>query len=319
MKTKEQRKLDREDRRRERELQKIEENTASSMVENPSLGGKVADVAMWIFLAFLMLICIIPLWHVVMSSISDGKTLLGHSGVAWLPVGGIDFGGYKLLFRDSSVMMGYVNTIIYVAGSTALGLLFNIMAGYILSRDTKFRSLMILFFIFTTMFNGGTVPTYMVIRKLGLTGTRLAMIIPGCTNAMFMLYMMNSFAGVDKSYEEAAAIDGAGHFNIMFRVMLPQCKGMAIVMAINTAIMKWNSWFEASIYVPTQKGLWPLQLWVKDLTAGTTEFLKAANPNYSKYLVQYSVIIIATAPLLIALPFFIKKLERGMVLGGVKG
>lgn len=317
--TKEQRMTAKADRKRERELRKIEENTASSMVEHPGLGGRLADVAIWAFLAVVMLICIIPLWHVLMSSVSDGKTLLGHSGIAWLPVGGVEFGGYQLLFRDSSVMKGYLNTIIYVVGSTALGLLFNIMAGYILSRETKFRSLMILFFVFTTMFNGGTVPTYMVIRKLGLTGTRLAMIIPGCTNAMFMLYMMNSFAAVDRSYEEAAAIDGAGHFNIMFQVMLPQCKGMAIVMAINTAIMKWNAWFEASIYVPTQKNLWPLQLWVKSLTAETTEFLKAANPNYSKYLVQYAVIIIATAPLLIALPFFIRKLERGMVLGGVKG
>jgi putative aldouronate transport system permease protein len=129
-----------------------------------------------------------------------------------------------------------------------------------------------------------------------------------------MLYMMNSFAGVDRSYEEAAAIDGANHFQIMFQVMLPQCKGMAIVMAINTAIMKWNSWFEASIYVPTQRNLWPLQLWVKEFTAQTTEFLKAANPDYAKYLIQYSVIIIATAPILIALSFFLKKLETGMVL-----
>jgi putative aldouronate transport system permease protein len=272
-----------------------------------------------VFLALVMLVSVIPLWHVLMASISDGRSLLGHSGVAWLPVGGVDFGGYKLLFRDASVMKGYANTIVYVVGATGLGLLFNIMAGYILSRDTKFRSAMILFCIFTTMFSGGTVPTYMVIRKLGMTGTRLAMIIPGCTNAMFMLYMMNSFAGVDRSYEEAAAIDGANHFQIMFQVMLPQCKGMAIVMAINTAIMKWNSWFEASIYVPTQRNLWPLQLWVKEFTAQTTEFLKTANPDYAKYLIQYSVIIIATVPILIALPFFIKKLEKGMVLGGVKG
>lgn len=319
MKTKEQRRVAWEDRRQERERRKIEENSTVSMVQNPGLGGRIADWTMWLFLALVMTACVVPLWHVVVSSISDGKALLGHSGMAWLPVGGVDFGGYQLLFRDPSVMMGYVNTLIYVVGTTALGLVFNIMAGYILSRDTKFRALMILFFVFTTMFNGGTVPTYMVIRKLGLTGTRLAMIIPGCTNAMFMLYMMNSFAAVDRSYEEAAAIDGAGHFTIMFQVMLPQCKGMAIVMAINTAIMKWNSWFEASIYVPTQRNLWPLQLWVKEITSQTTDFLKAANPNYAKYLVQYAVIVIATLPLLAVLPFCIKKLEKGMVLGGVKG
>lgn len=122
---------------------------------------------------------------------------------------------------------------------------------------------MILYCVFTTMFNGGTVPTYMVIRALGMTGTRWSLIIPGCTNALFMLLVMNSFAQVDKSYVEAAEIDGAGHLAIMFKVMWPQCKGMALVTAINTAIMKWNAWFEASIYVPNNTEYWPLQLWVK--------------------------------------------------------
>ena len=145
------------------------------------------------------------------------------------------------------------------------------------------------------------------------------MIIPGCTNAMFILYMMNAYMMIDRSYEEAAAIDGAGHFQIMFQVLLPQAKGMAMVLAINTAIMKWNSWFEASIYTPTQKELWPLQLWVKQLTANTTEFLKSSNPDYNQYLVQYAVIVIATLPLLAAMPFFIKKLEKGIAIGGVKG
>lgn len=212
-----------------------------------------------------------------------------------------------------------MNTIIYVIGGTLLGLVMNIFAGYILSRATKLRGFMILYCVFTTMFNGGTVPTYMVIRALGMTGTRWSLIIPGCTNAVFMLLVMNSFAQVDKSYVEAAEIDGAGHLAIMFKVMWPQCKGMALVTAINTAIMKWNSWFEASIYVPNNTEYWPLQLWVKKITANATDYLKAATPNYDKGLLQYCVIVAATLPILIAFPFFIKKLEKGMVLGGVKG
>ena len=159
----------------------------------------------------------------------------------------------------------------------------------------------------------------MVIRALGMTGTRWSLIIPGCTNAVFMLLVMNSFAQVDKSYVEAAEIDGAGHLAIMFRVMWPQCKGMALVTAINPAIMKWNSWFEASIYVPNNTEYWPLQLWVKKITANATDYLKAATPNYDKGLLQYCVIAAATLPILLAFPFFIKKLEKGMVLGGVKG
>ena len=290
-----------------------------SMVENRGLGSRLSDAAIILVLALAAFICVIPLWHVTMSSVSDGKMLLGHKGALITPVGDVNFGGYQLLFRDSSIMLGYLNTLIYVVAGTLLGVVMNILGGYILSRNTKLKSFMALFVIITTMFSGGTVPTYMVIRTLGMTGTRWSLIIPGATNAMFMLLVMNTFASIDKAYIEAAEIDGAGHLTTMFRVVFPQGKGMVLVTAINTAILRWNSWFEASIYVPTDKSRWPLQLFIRQLTSEGMEFLKVRNPNYDKYLIQYAAIIISTLPILIALPFFIKKLERGMVLGGVKG
>lgn len=302
-----------------RYINKSRESGDYGMVVHPGPAGLAADALIIAVLFLAAFICIIPMWNVLMSSVSDGKELLGHKGMVWRPLGESTLAGYKLLFRNSSIIMGYLNTVIYVVGGTLLGVVMNVMAGYILSRPTKYRSVMILFCVFTTMFNGGTVPTYMVIRTLGMTGNRLSLIIPGCTNALFMLLMMNAFAQVDKSYVEAAEIDGAGHLAIMFKVMFPQCKGMAIVTAINTAILKWNSWFEASIYVPNQKQYWPLQLWVKQITAEAADFLKTANPNYDKNLLQYTVIVAATAPILLMFPFFISKLEKGMVLGGVKG
>lgn len=290
-----------------------------SMVENRGLGSRLSDAAIILVLALAAFICVIPIWHVMMSSVSDGKLLLSHKGAVIAPMGDVNFGGYQLLFRDSSVMLGYLNTLIYVVTGTLLGVLMNIVGGYILSRNTKLKGVMTLFVIITTMFSGGTVPTYMVIRTLGMTGTRWSLIIPGATNAMFMLLVMNAFASIDKAYIEAAEIDGAGHLTTMFRVVFPQAKGMVLVTAINTAILRWNSWFEASIYVPTDKSRWPLQLFVRQLTSEGMEFLKVRNPNYDKYLIQYAAIIISTLPILIALPFFIKKLEKGMVLGGVKG
>ena len=307
-------------KREEKKLgRKREESGRLSMVVHPSLGGRIADIAIVLILAIVAFICIIPLWHVFMASISVGYSLLSHKGTVWKPVGEATLAGYRLLFSDPSILLGYLNSILYVFGGTVLGLLMNIFAGYILSRPTKLRGGMILFCVFTTMFSGGTVPTYMVIRALHMTGNRWSLIIPGCTNAIFMLLMMNAFSQVDKSYVEAAEIDGAGHLSIMFKVMWHQCKGMALVTGVNTAILKWNAWFEASIYIPNNKELWPLQLWVKSITASATEFLKATRPNYDKNLLQYTVIVAATAPILLAFPFFIKKLEKGMALGGVKG
>lgn len=303
-----------------RRLRKIDEdNGKPSMVENPGVGGRIADIVIALVLLLTAFICIIPLWHVIMASISDGYDLLRHSGVVWSPVGKTTLDGYRLLFADASVITGYRNSIIYVVAQTLLGLLVNVAAGYVLSRPTKHRTLMILICVFTTMFNGGTVPTYMVIRKLGMTGTMWSLIVPGCTNAIFMLLMMNAYAEVDKSYVEAAEIDGAGHLSIMFQVMWPMCKGMALVTAAQQAILKWNAWFDASIYVPNNRELWPLQLFVKSITANAESFLRTANPDYSKNLLQYAVIIASVAPILVLFPFFIKKLEKGMVLGGVKG
>ena len=220
---------------------KDDDSFRGSMVENRGLGSRLSDAAIILVLVVAAFICVVPIWHVVMSSVSDGQQLLGHKGVAITPVGDVNFGGYQLLFRDSSVMLGYLNTLLYVISGTLLGVLMNIMGGYILSRNTRLKGAMTLFVIITTMFSGGTVPTYMVIRTLGMTGTRWSLIIPGATNAMFMLLVMNTFASIDKAYIEAAEIDGAGHLTTMFRVVFPQGKGMVLVTAINSAILRWNS------------------------------------------------------------------------------
>ena len=158
----------------------------------------------------------------------------------------------------------------------------------------------------------------MVVRNLGLTGTMWSIIVPSCTNAMFMIMVMNSFLSVPEATVEAAKIDGAGHLRLMFQVMLPQAMGLAIVTMINTGIMAWNAWFEASIYIPTNKDLWPLQLWIKELTANNQDFLNFSNPDYNRYLIQFVVIVVSTLPVLIVFPFFQGKLEKGMVIGGVK-
>lgn len=135
---------------------------------------------------------------------------------------------------------------------------------------------------------------------------------------MFVIISMNAFLQVPEASVEAAEIDGAGHFNIMFRVMLPQALGLTIVTIINTAILSWNSWFEASIYVPNRRNLWPLQLWIRQLVAQNRDFLQVTNPDYSRYLVQYAVIIVATIPVLLVMPFAQRQLQKGMLLGGVK-
>lgn len=289
------------------------------MVESKSLSSKMIDIVICIFIVIIALICIIPLWHCFVSSISNGKNLMQHEGLVLKPAGKATLDGYKLTFRDNSIMMGYLNTIIIVVGQVAIGSFLNVIGGYVLSRRSKLRPLLTGLVVFTMIFSGGTVPLYMVNRMMGLVGTRWALILPHCTNASFMIMSVKAFESVPEATVESARLDGASDFRIIFQVMLPQCFSYILVTIVNTAIIAWNAWLAASIYVPTDKSKWPLQLWIKELVAVNQDFMNWSNPNYSRYLIQYCVITIATLPLIMCFPLFIKRLEKGMASGAVKG
>lgn len=302
-----------------KKVRKREDDRASHMIENPGLKDRIVDVIV-ILVCLLVAVCsLIPMWHVLMSSVSDGRSLLAHEGLALKPVGGFTLDGYKHIFADSGILKGYLNTLIYTAASTTLGFFLAAITGYALSRETKLKTFMTLFLMLPMLFSGGMVPTYMVIRSLGWVGTRWALIVPGCTNAMFMIMMMNAFHSVPHEMYEAARIDGAGHFRTMMQVMLPQAMNLGSVIILNSVVAQWNSWLQASIYVPNKKDLWPLQLWIKQITADNENFLRTSNPDYSRYLIQYAVIMAATLPIIVMFPFFQDKLEKGVIGGGVKG
>ncbi len=291
----------------------------SSMIESKSVGSIIADIVLIIILLIIAFVCTIPLWHSLMSSLSNGQLLFGHDGLVVWPIGEPTLEGYRLILQDNNIIRGYTNTLIYVAGNIAAGFVLNTLGGYVLSRKTKLKSLLTIFVVFTMLFSGGIVPLYMVVRSLGMVGTRWALILPHCTNGAFIVMMIKAFDSVPEETVESARIDGAGHIRVMFQIMLPQCFNFALVTMVNTGIIAWNAWMSAAIYVPTDKSRWPLQLWVRDIVARNQDFLNWTNPDFNRYLVQYSVIILATLPLLLLFPFFLKRLEKGMAKGAVKG
>ena len=297
---------------------KMEEYTPS-MIENPSVVDRVVDVVVILICILVALCSFIPMWHVAMSSLSDGKLLITHEGLVLLPIGEWTLAGYQHLFKNSGILQGYANSLINTAAATGLGFAISAVTGYALSRQTRLKGVMTAFIMFPMLFSGGLVPTYMVIRSLGWVGTRWALIIPGCTNAMFSIMMMNAYNSVPASLYEAARIDGASHFRTMLQVMLPQAMNMGSVMILQTVVAQWNSWLNAKIYVPNNKALWPLQLWINTIVADNENFLRTANPDYGRYLIQYAVIMAATLPLLVTFPFFQDKLEHAVIGGGVKG
>lgn len=293
-------------------------SASAGMVVNTSLGGRIADAVIILIVCLLAFICVLPMWHTLMSSISDPFELLAHKGFVFYPLGRVTFEGYKLIFRDSSILKGYGNTIYYTLATTGIGLVLNVMGGYALSRKTKLKSVLSIYLIISMMFSGGMIPTYMVMNELGLVGTEWAIILPEATMAMYVIVGMNAFNTVPEATVEAARLDGAGHFRIMFQVMLPQCLSLFVITVLNTFVASWNSWISASIYVPFDRDKWPIQLWIQQLVQENQNFLQSANPNYNMYLIQFGVIVAAVLPILVMFPFFQKYLEAGTVTGGVK-
>ena len=292
---------------------------SSSMVERPGLFDRIVDVIVVVSVGLVAFMCLVPMWHVLMCSLSDGKTLYAHEGMVWWPVGGINLDGYKHIFQNDDIIRGFANSVFYTVATTALGFLLSVTAGYAMSRTTKLKKFMIGFVMFTMMFGGGMVPTYMVIKKIGWVGTPLAVIVPGCTNAMFIIMMMNEFNRVPKEMYEAAMLDGSGHIRTLFQVILPQAMNMGTVIIFNLVVGVWNSWLQASIYLTNDRELWPLQLFIREITANAENFLQSTNPDYSRYLIQYAVIVVSTLPILVLFPFFQKKLEKATITGGIKG
>lgn len=298
---------------------KVSNKYKGRMVESSTAPSKLANVLVTAVVSLGALICLLPMWHVVMSSVSDGFTLLSHKGIAWMPVGQATLDGYRLIFRDRSVAQGYLNTILYVAGTVGVGFVINVIGGYCLSRNTRFRGAMTTFLLITMMFSGGMIPTYMVFQSLGLVGSRWAIILQEATMAMYVIIAGRAFASVPQATVESAELEGAGHLRVMFQIMFPQCRSLFMVTILNTFVAAWNSWLTASIYMSGDKTKWPVQLVVNELINNNQNFLETSNPNYSRYLVQFAAIVISTAPVIAAFLYFQKEIEAGVIEGGVKG
>ncbi len=217
-------------------------------------------------------------------------------------------------------------TPIHFVTTAVFGLVMTSLAGFVLSRpNMKLKKTFTIFILFTMMFSGGLIPSYMVNRTLGLVNNPLGVIIPGAVNAFYIIIMKNAFEQLPPSFEESAKLDGAGSFTIFLRILLPLVKATVVVVVMFTAIQQWNSWYQASIYLPKMREWWPLQLILRELLVqnDVTKFLMSSDvlqkADMVGNLVKYSTTIVATLPILCVYPFAQKYFVKGVTIGGVKG
>lgn len=297
------------------------------MVERLTPGRVAFNVLNYSLMILLSIAFLIPLWHVLMASVSNPRMLMASTGFLLSPAGIPTLDGYRLVLRNPSIWTGYMNTVIYVTGTTLFGLILTLLAGFAVSRrNLRLKYPLIAFFLFTMLFSGGLIPTYMVIKGLGLIGTRGAILIPGVTNAFFIIIMKSAFEQLSPSFEESAKMDGAGPLVILVKILVPLVVPTIAVIILFSAVLQWNAWIPASIYLPMTRGLWPLQLVMREIVVQNETrviFTDAStvrrDADLVRNLVRYSTVMVGTVPILSVYPFVQKYFVKGITLGGVKG
>ena len=294
------------------------------MVTKRSPGEIIFDIGNAVFLGILTLIFLYPMWYVIMAAFSDPARFVSHTGLLWLPEG-FSLAGFKMVLRTASIVTGYGNIILYVITGTALNILLTSMGAYVLSRKKLYiRRFLSLAIVFTMYLSGGLIPFYLTVRNLGLYNTRLALILPVAVNTWNLIVMRTSMSQVPDSLEEAAKIDGANDFVILFRVILPVIKSTVAVMVLFYAVQHWNSWFNAMIFLQ-DLSKYPLQLFLReillsgsmtDIATGSTG--EDVNNVLTMNMLKYCTIVVSTLPILCIYPFLQKYFVKGVMIGSVK-
>lgn len=277
----------------------------------------------YIILAMVGLVCLAPMWHTLCASFSSPQALAANKGLLIFPGGEMTFKGYEIVFQNMSIWKSYLNTLIYVFGGTFLGITMTSLGAYTLSRKYFLPAgTLMLFISFTMLFNGGLIPNYILIQKLGLLDNRLALILPTAISVFNLVILRTSFLGIPDSLEESAKLDGANDMQIFLKIIIPLSKASLAVIILFIAVMHWNSWFSASLYL-TSRSKYPLQIVLREiLVDGNTNMTSGgANASISVYktLIKYCTVIVATLPILAIYPFIQKYFTKGVMVGAIKG
>lgn len=277
----------------------------------------------YLLLTVIALVCLAPMWHTLCASFSSPSALVANKNLLFLPAGELTLKGYKIVFSNSSIWRSYFNTLIYVIGGTVLGITMTSLAAFTLSRKFfKLANPLMLFVSFTMLFNGGMIPNYILIKSLGLIDNRLALILPAAINVFNLIILRTSFLGIPDSLEESAKLDGANDLDVFLKIILPLSKASMAVIVLFIAVMHWNSWFPAALYL-TSRAKYPLQIILREiLIDGSTNMTSAgadASISIYKALIKYCTVIVSTLPILAIYPAIQKHFTKGVMVGAIKG
>ncbi|GIO85828.1 sugar ABC transporter permease [Paenibacillus faecis] len=276
-----------------------------------------------LFLILAVLVVVIPLLYIVVASFMDPSVLLSR-GISFR-VSDWTLDGYRKILSNPAMIRGFGNAVLYSSSFALITVTVSIFAGYALSDDRlKGRGWFMTLFLITLFFGGGLVPTYLLVKNLGLLDTIWAVIIPGAVNVWNIILSRTFFKGIPRELREAADVDGASEASIFFRIVLPLSKPIIFVLILYAFVGQWNSYFDAMIYLDNPN-LHPLQLVLRSILIQNqvdpgmiSDQLAMAEMKRLSEIIKYAAIVISSLPLVIMYPFFQKYFEKGVMVGSLK-
>ncbi len=288
-------------------------------------GDKIFICVINIFMIIAMIIVAVPVLNVIASSFSSPKAVAGGKVGIW-PVG-FTLKGYQLVLENGKLIIGYKNTIFYTVAGTVLNIFMTTIAAYPLSRrDFKAGGVLMKIYTFTMYFGGGIIPSYLLMRSLGLINTRWAMILPGAISVYNMIVMRTYFqTNIPTELLESTKIDGCSDFRFLVQFAVPLSKAIMAVMVLFYAIGHWNDFFNAYLYISDEKK-YPLSIFFQMLLGGVItkgmdtaqEGMFADRQDYNQ-LLKYSLIMLTCVPVWCVYPFIQKYFVQGVMIGSLKG
>ena len=276
-----------------------------------------------VFALFLVaLSTLYPFVYMISVSLSKAEFVIRNEVSLWPK--GLNFEVYKYVLKDSRIWMGYKNTLIYVSLGTTLSLIVTAMGAYALSRRTLvFKKFFIMMIIFTMLFSGGMIPTFLVVRDLGFMNTIWAMIIPGLVSTWNLIIMRTFFQGIPNELIESGKIDGLNDLGIFARIILPLSKSVLATIGLFYAVAIWNNFFSALLYLRVES-LFPLQVFLRNIVlVGEFQDGNLVGGADGEMIVdeplKFATILVSTLPIIMVYPFIQKYFVQGVLIGSVKG
>ncbi|AYA77842.1 carbohydrate ABC transporter permease [Robertmurraya korlensis] len=276
-----------------------------------------------IFLFLAVLVVLVPLVYVVLASFMDPTVLL-NKGISF-NLSDWSLKGYKLILGNDAMLKGFINSVLYSVGFAVVTVVVSLFAAYPLSVNGFVgKNFFMTMFIITMFFSGGLIPTYLLVKDLGMLNTIWAIILPGAINVWNIILARTYFKGIPYELHEAAKVDGASDLLIFFKIVLPLSKPIIFVLAMYAFVGQWNSYFDAMIYLD-DPNLHPLQLVLRSILIQNStdpgmisDQLAMAELKKLSEMIKYSSIVISSLPLIVMYPFFQKYFEKGVMVGSLK-